>query len=64
MVHQPVENVDRFARCAGNDFNMEWCVAIGDMRIELDDRVPAIVCVDVSAGFSFAAKVEMLAIRR
>ncbi len=44
VVHEPVEDMDRFAGGAGDDLYMEGRIAIRDVRVELDDRVAAPIC--------------------
>jgi hypothetical protein len=63
VVHEPVEDMDRFAGGAGDDLYMEGRIAIRDVRVELDDRVAAIAGVHGAAGLAFAAEVEVLPVR-
>ena len=62
VVHKPVENVDGFPRCSSNDFHMEGRIPIRDVRVELDDRVSAIVSIHRPASLAFAVEVEMLSV--
>ena len=62
MADEAIENVDRLARRAGDDFHMKGGVAIRDMGVELDDRIAPVVSVDLSARPAFAVEIEMLSI--
>ena len=43
---------------------MEGRIAIRDVRVELDDRVAAIASIHGATGLAFAAKIEVLPVRR
>src|SRR3546814_11842366 len=49
---------------SGNHGLMQGCVAISNRRVDFDDGVAAIVCIDGPSTFTGAAKIEMLTVGR
>src|SRR3546814_17863039 len=55
-----IERMNCLACRSGNHGLMQGCVAISNRRVDFDDGVAAIVCIDGPSTFTGSAKIDML----
>src|SRR5260370_8961472 len=64
MVEQPVKDMRGFAGGRRNHLGVERCVAVGEVRVELDPGFIAVMSVDAARIAAETAGPEKLAVRR